>query len=65
MLILKDVNYMYSMKIYLYIFHENNFQTLEIICLISTLYIIISLTSLHCFYYVVLMLAIDNTSLIL
>ena len=28
-------------------------MTLEIICLISTLYIIIYLTSLHCFYYVV------------
>ena len=57
MLILKDVNYM---EIYSYIFHENNLLTLEIICLISTLYIIISLISLHCFYYVVLMLAIDN-----
>ena len=65
MLILRDVNYMYTMKIYLYIFHENNLLTLEIICLISTLYIIISLTSLHCFHYVVLMLAIDNTSLML
>ena len=41
------------MIIYLYIFHENSLLTLEIICLISTLYIIIYLTSLHCFYYVV------------
>ena len=53
------------MKIYVYIVHENNLLTLEIICLISTLYNIISLTPLHCFYYVVLMLAIDNTSLVL
>ena len=45
MLILKYVNY--TMKIYLYIFHGKNLLTLEIICLISTLYIIISLTSLH------------------
>ena len=41
------------MIIYLYIFHENSLLTMEIICLISTLYIIIYLTSLHCFYYVV------------
>ena len=41
------------MIIYLDIFHENSLLTLEIICLISTLYIIIYLTSLHCFYYVV------------
>ena len=41
------------MIIYLYIFHENSLLTLEIICLISTLYIIIHLTLLHCFYYVV------------
>ena len=41
------------MIIYLNIFHENSLLTLEIICLISTLYIIIYLTSLHCFYYVV------------
>ena len=41
------------MIIYLYIFHENSMLTLEIICLTSTLYIIIYLTSLHCFYYVV------------
>ena len=47
MLVLKDVNYMYSMKICLYIFHENNFQTLEIICLISTMCINISLKSLR------------------
>ena len=40
--------------IYLYIFHENSLMTLEIICLISTLYNIIYLTSVHCFYYVVL-----------
>ena len=53
------------MIIYLYIFYENSLMTLEIICLISTLYIIIYLTSLHCLYYVVLMLAIDNTSLML
>ena len=53
------------MIISLYIFHENSLLTLEIICLISTLYIIIYLTSLHCLYCVVLMLAIDNTSLML
>ena len=47
------------LNIYLYIFHENSLLTLEIICLISTLYIIISLTSLLCFYYVVLILTID------
>ena len=51
MQVLKYVNY--TMIIYLYIFHENSLLTLEIICLISTLYIIIYLTSLHCFYYVV------------
>ena len=51
------------MIIYLYIFYKNSLMTLKIICLISTLYIIIYLTSLHCFYYVVLMLAIDNRSL--
>ena len=63
MLILRYVNY--TIKIYLYIFHENSLLTLDIICLISTLYIIISLTSLYCFYYVVLMLAIDNASVML
>ena len=43
------------MIIYLYIFHETSLLTLEIICLVSTLYIIIYLTSLHYFliYYVV------------
>ena len=53
------------MIIYLYIFYENSLITLEIICLISTLYIIIYLTLLHCFYYVALMLAIDDTCLML
>ena len=48
------------MKIYLYIFPENCLLTNKIVCLISTLYIITFLISLYCFYYVVLMLAIDN-----
>ena len=53
------------MKIYPHIFHENILLALEIIYFISTVYVIISLTSVHCCYYVVLMLAIKNTSLML